>query len=69
MPTTVRINVPPAQFSMRIDLGNVQINRLSGDPAALSAPPVYPGYPAVDLCDPRLQTSPPSGPPATAMQR
>jgi hypothetical protein len=66
MPTAVRINVPPAQFSLRVDLGNVQINRLAGDPAVLWAMPNYPGYPAVDLCDPNLHWQQPGGPAATA---
>jgi hypothetical protein len=69
MPTAVSINVPPAQFSMQIDLGNVQINHLSGNPAALWTPPNYPGYPPIDLCNPRLQFSPPASAAAPAMRR
>ena len=42
MPTVVQINCPSAQFSMRIDLGDVEINRLSGDPVALWSMPSYP---------------------------
>ena len=30
MPTVVQIDCPPAQLSLRIDLGNVEINRLVG---------------------------------------
>ncbi len=35
MPTVVQIDFPAAQLSLRIDLGNVEINRLSGDRTAL----------------------------------
>jgi len=66
MPSLVQINCPPAQFAMIIDLGNVQINRLIGNPGELWALPNYQGYPQIDLCDPRLQFAPapgPAGPP------
>jgi hypothetical protein len=49
MPRVVAIHCPPAQFSMRIDLGNIEINRLSGDPASLWSMPNYPGASLVDL--------------------
>jgi hypothetical protein len=52
MPMVVQIDCPSAQLSMRIDLGNVQINRLSGDSAALWSMPSYPGAGAVDLAAP-----------------
>jgi hypothetical protein len=58
MPSIVRISVPPAQFSMRLDLGNVQINQAAGNPGELWAMPNYPGYPTVDLCDPNQQFQP-----------
>ena len=68
MPTAVRISVPPAQFSLRIELGNVQINRMVGNPA-LWEMPRFAGYPAVDLCDPRLRLAPPRGPPSATAVR
>ena len=55
MPGAVNINCPAAQFSMRIDLGSVEINRLSGDPAALWSMPNYPGASLVNLADPNIQ--------------
>jgi hypothetical protein len=55
MPGTVLINCPTAQFSMRIDLGPVQINRLSGNPAELWNIPSILGVPAVNLADPNAQ--------------
>ena len=49
MPSAVRISCPPAQFSMRIELGNVEINRTAAAPAELWSMPSYPGSPPVDL--------------------
>ncbi|MDY0167200.1 MAG: hypothetical protein RBS80_11695 [Thermoguttaceae bacterium] len=49
LPRVVKIESPQAQFSMRINLGNVQINRLSGNPAELWSMPRYPGAAVVDL--------------------
>jgi len=50
MPSAVRISCPPAQFSMRLDLGNVEINRAGSVSAELWSMPSYPGAPPVDLC-------------------
>lgn len=49
MPRVVKIDSPQAEFSMRVNLGNVQINRLSGNPAELWSMPRYPGAAMVDL--------------------
>jgi hypothetical protein len=60
MPTVVQIDSPAAKLSLRIDLGNVEINRLSGDRTALWTMPSVPGAPAVDIGDPNFQfPSPP----------
>ena len=67
MPSVVDIQCPAAEVSMRIELGNVRINRLSGDPVELWAMPRYPGVPAVDLCDPRVQ--PATAPSAATARR
>jgi len=53
MPRVVEIDCPPAQLAMRIELGDVQINRLSGDPGALWSMPSYPGAPLMDLAAPQ----------------
>jgi hypothetical protein len=53
MPMVVQIECPTAQLNMRIDLGNVQINRLSGDCSSLWSMPSYPNAPLVDLARPR----------------
>ncbi len=65
MPTAVKMNYPAAGISMRLDLGNVQINRLPGNQAELWTVPRYQGSPPVDLCGPGFQP-PPAGPPVAA---
>ena len=42
MPTSVGINLPPSKLALRLELGNVEINRLSGDRASLWSMPSYP---------------------------
>jgi hypothetical protein len=69
MPRVVSVNCPPAQLAMRIDLGNVEINRLSGDPATLWAMPSYPGASPVDLANPNTQPPTTAAPVATTSQR
>ena len=66
MPLAVNISVPPAQFTLRIDLGNVKINDLPGNVGTMWEMPRFAGSPAIDLCDPRLRLVPPPGPPAAA---
>lgn len=63
MPKVVQINCPAAQLALRIDLGNVEINRLSDDRAELWTMPSYPGTPMVDMGDPNFR---PPAPQATA---
>jgi hypothetical protein len=55
MPTTVNLDLPPSKLSLRIDLGNVEINRLSGDRASLWSMPSYPGAAPVNLADPNFR--------------
>ncbi len=68
MPTVVKINYPAARLSLRLDLGDVQVNRLSGNPAELWNMPHYQGSPPVDLCGPGFQF-PSAAPPATSSRR
>ena len=68
IPGVVKINSPRAQFSMRLDLGTVKVNRLEGDPAALFAMPQYPGWPPVDLNNPNLQFAPAQRPPRVSLR-
>jgi hypothetical protein len=67
----VTVNCPSAQFSIRIDLGPVEINRLSGNAAELWTMPQIPGAPAVNLANPNAQptvTQPPGVNPAPQRQ-
>jgi hypothetical protein len=49
LPQKISLRLPTAGLAMKIDLGTVQINQLSGDPAQLWAMPTFPGYPQIDL--------------------
>ena len=61
LPRRVAIQMPPANLSLTIDLGNFQINQLVGDPAQMWSKPTYAGYPEIDL-SPSLQYFPPPVP-------
>jgi hypothetical protein len=52
MPKVVVVRCPTAQFSMQIDLGNVEINRPGDNAVSLWTMPTYPGAPAIDLANP-----------------
>ncbi|MCE5266532.1 MAG: hypothetical protein LLG00_01420 [Planctomycetaceae bacterium] len=62
MPTVVQVRCPPANLSLKIDLGNVEINRPVGDPVALWSMPNYGNGPVVDMGNPNFR------PPAPAAQ-
>ena len=59
MPKVVDIYFPAADLRLRIDLGNVQINRPLAAATDVWRMPSYAGYPVVDLCDPRFFQSQP----------
>jgi len=69
MPRVVQINCPAAQMTMRIDLGNVEINRLSGDPGSLWSMPSYPDAPLVDIGDPNFRPPAPASARVTTTRR
>jgi hypothetical protein len=69
MPTVVQIDYPAAQLSMRIDLGNVEINRLSDDRPALWSMPSIPGTPLVNMGDPNFHFPEPQPVTAAAPRR
>jgi hypothetical protein len=52
MPHYVTIKCPAQQFEMSIDLGEVTINQLAGDPSTLFVKPTYTGYNEIDLAQP-----------------
>lgn len=68
LPTVVTVRSVPAQMALRIDLGDVQINRLEGSSAGLWGLPNYEGYPAVDLCGPAYSPPNVAPPPSDALQ-
>jgi len=64
----VRIDCPAAEFSMGIELDDLRVNRISGNPAELWTIPSYQGSPLVDLGDPSRQFPPAASPPAVSRQ-
>jgi hypothetical protein len=64
MPTVVEIDSPQAQLRMRIDLGNVEINRLADDRPSLWQMPSYPNASSIDIGDPNFRLPEPSPSPA-----
>jgi hypothetical protein len=61
VPKAVTVECPPMQFSMRIDLGDVQVNEPIANPGEMWTMPSMPGAPLVDLGNPNLPLAPPSG--------
>jgi hypothetical protein len=64
MPSEIKISFPPAQIGMRIELGDVQINRVAANTGELFALPSYPGSPLIDMSDPNFQFGVPAMQPA-----
>jgi hypothetical protein len=58
VPTAVRVECPEAKFSIRLDLGTVEVNQLQVNPE-LFVMPSYPNTPVVDLGNPNLRFGPP----------
>jgi hypothetical protein len=52
MPSVVQVDCPPAKFSMRIDLGTVEINPRLDNRGGLWAMPTYPNVRLVNLAEP-----------------
>lgn len=49
LPERVSIRLPASNIALKIDLGNVAVNQLPGDPQQLWAMPTFQGYPQYDL--------------------
>jgi hypothetical protein len=49
LPQVISLKLPTAGMSLKIDMGRVQINQLSGDPAQLWSMPAFDGYQKIDL--------------------
>jgi hypothetical protein len=55
IPRQVEIQWPATQFTLKLELKSLQVNRLSGDPAQLFEMPTYAGYTPTDAGDPSFQ--------------
>jgi hypothetical protein len=67
LPRTVKIVWPLTRFEMTIELNNVQVNQLAGDPQQLWSMPSYgPTTSIVNLADPNLRFTTPEPPPPPA---
>ena len=55
MPRTVKVNCPSAQFSMQLDLGNVEINVPPANPIETFTMPTFQNTPAVDIGNPNFR--------------
>jgi hypothetical protein len=49
LPQRISLQLPTAGMALKIDMGQVQINQLAGDPNQLWAMPALEGYPRYDL--------------------
>ena len=58
----MKINCPTAQFSLQLDLGNVELNVPPTNPAEIFTMPTIQNSPAVDIGNPNFR--PPGYPPA-----
>jgi hypothetical protein len=67
LPQRISLQLPTTGLALKIDMGTVQINRLSGDPAQLWSMPAFDGYQKVDLGNAlpntQLQGQPPAAQP------
>jgi hypothetical protein len=55
LPRHIEVRLPATQTTVKIDISRWQINEPVGDPAKLFQMPMYPGYPPVNVGDPRFQ--------------
>jgi hypothetical protein len=49
LPQRISLRLPTAGLAMKIDLGTVQVNQITGDPNQLWTMPTFAGYPQYDL--------------------
>jgi hypothetical protein len=66
VPSSVQIAIPQTQLTMRIELGNMEVNRPQANSAALWTPSAYPGSPWIDMGNPNFQ--PPMATPVAVRQ-
>jgi hypothetical protein len=66
LPSRVEVQIPPAQLSLTIDVGDYLVNQPVGDPAQMWDKPSYPGSPEVDLARANPPKLLPAAPPEPA---
>jgi hypothetical protein len=63
-PTVVDLWIPAQKATLRLNLGDVEVNRTTPNPEQLWAMPSFEGWQPFDLCNPNLMAPPGSQPPA-----
>jgi hypothetical protein len=58
LPRHIEIDYPSVQLTMKLDIGDLQVNSLGPQNAALWTKPEYAGFPNVNLADPNLFAAP-----------
>ncbi len=58
LPRKINVQWPPAKLEMAIEMSDLAVNQLPGNPAELFAKPTYSGYNDLDLAQPGLQLTP-----------
>ncbi len=58
LPRHIQIQWPPAKLELTVDMTEISVNQLTGNPAELFAKPSYSGYTEIDLAQPGLQLVP-----------
>jgi len=58
-PTVIDIRIPTQKTALRLNLGNVQVNRTLANPDQLWAMPTGQGMTPIDLCNPNQPAAPP----------
>lgn len=61
LPRQIQIKWPAAQFELNVELNDLMVNQLPGEPSDVFAKPTYGGYNDVDLAQPGLQLVPAGG--------
>jgi hypothetical protein len=65
-PTVIDIRIPLQKTALRMNLGNVQVNRAMANPEQLWAMPTGEGMTPIDLCNPNQPPAPAVQPPVVS---
>jgi hypothetical protein len=58
LPRKINVQWPPAKLELAIEMSDLSVNQLQGDPTQLFTKPSYSGYNELDLAQPGLQLTP-----------